>query len=87
MRILRFSSSQMSKQVNNIYLLTQAMYMAAIQLMWICSTMAHALRVASEYSLPTWYGWTAGCWLVVCNASDGIQPHVGRPHMIQNIVP
>ena len=32
------------------YLLTQAGYMAAIQLMWACGTTACAFRITSEYS-------------------------------------
>ena len=35
---------------NNLYLLIQAGFVAAIQLMWACSITARALRITSEYS-------------------------------------
>ena len=44
------TSKQDSKQASNIYLLTQARFEEAIQLMWACGTTACALIVTSEYS-------------------------------------
>ena len=35
---------------SNIYLLTQAGYLAAIQLMWACGITSCALRITSEHS-------------------------------------
>ena len=50
---------------SDLYLLTQAGYVAAIQLMWVCGMTACALRISSEY------GWTAGCWMLGCGSDDG----------------
>ena len=70
-----------SNQASNIYLLVEARFEAAIQLMWACGAMACALRVTSEYSftdLGRTDSWV-GCWLVACRVSDRIQAHVGIP--------
>ena len=37
------------EHASHIYLLTQARFLAAIELMWPCGTTACALRVASEH--------------------------------------
>ena len=71
------------------YLLMQARFEAAIQLMWACSTSACALRVTSEYSftdLGRMDSWV-GCWFVTCRVSNRIGTHAGIPHKIRNTAP
>ena len=59
-----FSRDQTKAMQSNVYLLKQAGYMAAIQLMWACGITACALRVASEYPFTDLGGTAAGSWLL-----------------------
>ena len=49
-RALVNKAKQSKAKQNNFYLLTQAGYVAAIQLIWACGITACALRIASQYS-------------------------------------
>ena len=65
---------------SNFYFLTQAGYVAAIQLMWACGITTRALRITNS---PTSEGWTAelavGLRLVV--PKTGIGTDASRPRV------
>ena len=50
MNVKQSKAKQSKAKQSNLYLLTQAGYVAAIQPMWACGTTACALRITPEYS-------------------------------------
>ena len=69
----KHTSKQAHKQTI-LFLSTQARFLAAMKLMLAFSSTSCVLRVASEYSVIDFgrLDSRAGCWLLVCSASDGI---------------